>query len=84
MHADMDAAAGQAEPSVGLEVDSQSGEGDDGFNGIDSPQAMGGASKTDPLNRDVKQWMPEDIDTPEDVSAFEKCTGWKLIVPVLN
>ena len=54
MHADMDAAAGQAEPSVGLEVDSQSGEGDDGFNGIDSPQAMGGASKTDPLNRDVK------------------------------
>ena len=60
MHADMDAAAGQAKPSVGLEVDSQSGEGDDGFNGIDSPQAMGGASKTDPLNRDVKQWMPED------------------------
>jgi uncharacterized protein with von Willebrand factor type A (vWA) domain len=60
MHADMDAAAGQAKPSVGLEVDGQSGEGDDGFNGIDSPQAMGGASKTDPLNRDVKQWMPED------------------------
>jgi uncharacterized protein with von Willebrand factor type A (vWA) domain len=60
MHADMDAAAGQAKPSVGLEVDSQFGEGDDGFNGIDSPQAMGGASKTDPLNRDVKQWMPQD------------------------
>jgi uncharacterized protein with von Willebrand factor type A (vWA) domain len=45
---------------VGLEADGQSSEGDDGFNGIDGRQAMGGASKTDPLNRDVKQWMPED------------------------
>ena len=60
MHADMDAAAGQSKPSVGLAADGQSGEGNDGFTGIDGRQAMGGASKTDPLNRDVKQWMPED------------------------
>ena len=57
MHADMDAASSQAKPLVGLDVNGQSGEGDDGVN---SPQAMGGASKADPLNRDVKQWMPED------------------------
>ncbi len=57
MHADMEAASGQAKPSVGLEADGQSGEGDDGIN---SPHAMGGASRADPLNRDVKQWMPED------------------------
>jgi len=25
-----------------------------------------------------------DIDTPEDVSAFEKRTGWKLTLPVLT
>jgi hypothetical protein len=57
MHADMDAASSQAKPLVGLDVNGQSGEGDDGVN---SPQAMGGASKADPLHRDVKQWMPED------------------------
>ena len=60
MHADMDAASGQAKPLVGLETDGQSGEGDDGFTTIEGQQAMGGASRTDPLNRDVKQWMPED------------------------
>jgi uncharacterized protein with von Willebrand factor type A (vWA) domain len=57
MHADMDAASSQAKPLVGLDVNGQSGEGDDGVN---SPQAMGGASKADPLHRDVKQCMPED------------------------
>jgi len=57
MHADMEAASGQTKPSVGLEADGQSGEGDDGIN---SPHAMGGASRADLLNRDVKQWMPED------------------------
>jgi uncharacterized protein with von Willebrand factor type A (vWA) domain len=60
MHSDMGAAFGQSKPSVGLDVSGQSGEGNDGFNGVDGPQAMGGASKTDPLNSDVKQWMPED------------------------
>jgi len=57
MHADMEAASGQAKPSVGLEADGQSGEGDGGINSL---HAMGGASRADPLNRDVKQWMPED------------------------
>ncbi len=57
MHADMNAASGEANTSVGLDVGGQGGEGD--FSG-NNPQAMGGASKTDPLNRDAQQWMPED------------------------
>jgi uncharacterized protein with von Willebrand factor type A (vWA) domain len=59
MHADMEMPPGEAKPSVGL--DFQGGYGDS----MESPQAMGGASKVDPLHEDFKKWMPEDIDKLE-------------------
>jgi len=59
MHADMDMAATQPKPTVGLNnTDNQSDAVQD--NGRLRSQAMGGASKADPLHQDVKQWLPED------------------------
>ena len=74
MHADMEAPPGEAKPSVGL--DFQGGQGD----GIENPQAMGGASKVDPLHQDFKKWMPEDIDKLESyIRPLEQRLRRKLI-----
>ena len=74
MHADMEALPGEAKPSVGL--DFQGGQGD----GIENPQAMGGASKVDPLHQDFKKWMPEDIDKLESyIRPIEQRLRRKLI-----
>ena len=74
MHADMEGPPGQAKPSVGLDFDG--GQGD----GVDNPQAMGGASKVDPLHEDFKKWMPEDIDKLESyIRPLEQRLRKKLI-----
>jgi len=59
MHADMEGPPGGGQAAAGL--DFQGGEGD----GTDSPKAMGGASQVDPLHKDFRQWLPEDMDKLE-------------------
>jgi len=74
MHADMDAKAGGAGQSVGLEFDAAAGEG------LERPKAMGGASKVDPLHQDFRSWLPEDIAQLESLIApLEQRLRRKLI-----
>lgn len=74
MHADMEGAPAGHQASVGL--DFQGGHGD----GIDHPQAMGGASRVDPLHKDFRQWLPEDMDQLESyIRPLEQRLRKKLI-----
>lgn len=59
MHADMDMAASQPKPGVGLSSKDNQNAGLHDTVAANS-QAMGGASKTDPLHQDVKKWLPDD------------------------
>ena len=63
MHADMDVPTDAAKPSVGLDFNGSSGDG------VESPKAMGGASKADPLHQDFKKWLPEDVAQLESLIA---------------
>ncbi len=74
MQADMEAKAGAGSQSVGLEFDAASGEG------MATPKAMGGASKVDPLHRDFRSWLPEDIAQLEScIAPLEQRLRKKLI-----
>ena len=74
MHAGMEAPTDSAKPTVGLDFDGGSGEG------AESPKAMGGASKVDPLHQDFKKWLPEDVAQLESLIApLEKRLRRKLI-----
>lgn len=74
MHADMEGLPAANQPSVGL--DFQGGQGD----GIENPQAMGGASRVDPLHKDFRQWLPEDMDKLESyIRPLEQRLRKKLI-----
>lgn len=74
MHADMEGPPGASQASVGL--DFQGGQGD----GHDNPQAVGGASQVDPLHKDFRQWLPEDMDKLESyIRPLEQQLRKKLI-----
>jgi len=74
MHADMEGPPGASQASVGL--DFQGGQGD----GLDNPQAAGGASQVDPLHKDFRQWLPEDMDKLEAyIRPLEQQLRKKLI-----
>jgi uncharacterized protein with von Willebrand factor type A (vWA) domain len=74
MHADMEGPPGGGHASVGL--DFQGGQGD----GDENPQAMGGASQVDPLHKDFRQWLPEDMDKLESfIRPLEQRLRKKLI-----
>ncbi|NDC08314.1 MAG: VWA domain-containing protein [Oxalobacteraceae bacterium] len=74
MHADMEGPPGSNQPSVGLDFHGGSGDGGD------NPQAMGGASQVDPLHRDFRQWLPEDMDKLESyIRPLEQRLRKKLI-----
>lgn len=63
MQSDMEGKAGNGGPSVGLDFSGSSGDG------IANQQAMGGASKVDPLHKDFRSWMPEDSAQLESLIA---------------
>ena len=64
MQADMEGKANNGGgPSVGLDFSGGSGDG------IANEQAMGGASKVDPLHKDFRSWMPEDSAQLESLIA---------------
>jgi uncharacterized protein len=74
MHADMEGPPGTNPSSVGL--DFQGGQGD----GDDNPKAVGGASQVDPLHKDFRQWLPEDMDKLESyIRPLEQRLRKKLI-----
>ncbi len=61
-------------PPVGLDFSGGSGDG------IANEQAMGGASKVDPLHKDFRSWMPEDTAQLESLIApLEQRLRRKLI-----
>lgn len=74
MHADMEANGKGGGASVGLDFDAAAG------NGAASPKAMGGASKVDPLHRDFRSWLPEDIAQLEScIAPLEQRLRRKLV-----
>ncbi|MCM0045609.1 MAG: VWA domain-containing protein [Burkholderiaceae bacterium] len=74
MHADMDAPGDNGRGSVGLDFDAGSGDG------APSEKAMGGASRVDPLHRDFRSWLPDDIAKLEScIAPLEQRLRKKLI-----
>lgn len=75
MHASMDQQGGkQSESSIGLDFESQ------GEDSSPSQKSQGGASRTDPLHKDFKHWLPEEIGQLESyIAPLEQRLKRKLI-----
>lgn len=74
MHESMETPGPGGRGSVGLDFDAGSGDGQH------SPKAMGGASRVDPLHRDFRSWLPDDISRLEScIAPLEQRLRKKLI-----
>ncbi|MEY4730932.1 MAG: hypothetical protein RL020_2090 [Pseudomonadota bacterium] len=75
MHASMEQQGGkQTDASIGLNFEGQ------GEDSASNQKSQGGASRTDPLHKDFKQWLPEEIHQLESyITPLEQRLKRKLI-----